>query len=213
MVKRACLKGKLPKEEEVQTWFLKEDTTYLGRGDSADITLPSRRISRQHAKITYTPRGYLIEDLQSRNGTFLNGELLGSKRKRLNIGDEIVLGGVVDLHFEDPYETIDGTMLGRVDGIWINTDTQEVWIDSQKITPPLSKAQYDLLLLLYQAEERVVSRDEIIARVWQGINPDGVSADAVNGLVKRLRARLEAFQPQKEYIEVLRGSGLRLLRH
>lgn len=211
MVKRACLKGKLPEEKEVQTWFLEEDVTYLGRGPSADIILPSRRISRQHAKITYTPRGYLIEDLESRNGTFVNGELLGSDIKRLSIGDEIVFSGVVALNFEDPLETIDGTMLGRVDGIWINEDTQQVWVDSQQITPPLSKAQYDLLLLLYQAQGSVVSRESIIAHVWQDANPDGVSTDAVNGLIKRLRARLQDAQPEKEYIEILRGSGLRLV--
>lgn len=211
MVKRACLKGKPPGGKEIRTWFLEGDITYLGRGPSADIILPSKRISRQHAKITYSPRGYLIEDLESRNGTFINGELLGSAVKRLSIGDEIVLGGVVVLHFEDPYETIGGAMLGRVDGVWINEDTQQVWVNAQPITPPLSKAQYDLLLLLYQAKGSVVSREDIIAHVWQDENPDGVSADAVNGLIKRLRARLQKTQPEKEYIEILRGIGLRLM--
>jgi hypothetical protein len=213
MVNRACLKGNFSKENGIQTWFLERDITYLGRGPSVDIIIPSRRISRQHAKIIYTPKGYYIEDLESRNGTFVNGELLGSTGHRLSIGDEIVLGGVAILHFEDPHGTLDGAMIGRVEGIWINPDTQEVWVDAQQISPPLSKAQYDLLMLLYQAEGSVVSREEIVFHVWPGVNPEGVSPDAVNGLIKRLRTRLQEVQPQKEYLEILRGSGLRLLRN
>ncbi|MBT3322074.1 MAG: FHA domain-containing protein [Anaerolineae bacterium] len=211
MMKRACLKGKLPSEKEIQTWFMEESVVYIGRDPSADIPIPSMRISRQHARVTQTPRGYFIEDLKSRNGTFVNGEALGATPYRLSIGDEIVLGGVAVFHFEDPYETIDGAMLGRVEGIWINIDTQEVWVDAQQITPPLSKAQYDLLLLLYQADGGVVSRENIVAHVWPDVNPEGVSADAVNGLIKRLRARLKDIQPKREYIEILRGSGLRLI--
>ncbi len=210
MIKRACLKGKLPREKEIQTWFLEKRVVFIGRDSSVDIQVPSMRISRQHAKITQTPRGYFIEDMKSRNGTFVSGEALGTTPHRLSIGDEIVLGGVAVFHFEDPYETIDGAMLGRVEGIWINLDTQEVWVDAQQITPPLSKAQYDLLLLLYQSNGSVVSRESIVAHVWPDVNPDGVSADAVNGLIKRLRARLHDAQPQKEYVEILRGSGLRL---
>jgi hypothetical protein len=211
MMKRACHKGKLPSEKEIQTWFMEESVVYIGRDPSADIPIPSMRISRQHARVTQTPRGYFIEDLKSRNGTFVNGEALGATPYRLSIGDEIVLGGVAVFHFEDPYETIDGAMLGRVEGIWINIDTQEVWVDAQQITPPLSKAQYDLLLLLYQADGGVVSRENIVAHVWPDVNPEGVSADAVNGLIKRLRARLKDIQPKREYIEILRGSGLRLI--
>ena len=212
MTKTAWIKGKPPKGKELQTWLLDRKTTIIGRQLSADITLPSLRISRQHAKITRKAGGYYIEDLGSRNGTFLNGYALGSAAQRLSMGDEIVLGGVAVLHFEDPHETIDGQMLGRMEGIWINPQTQAVWVDAQEVKPPLSVAQHALLSLLYEEEGNVVSRESIIAHVWADVNPEGVSADAVNGLIKRLRSRLQETQPKREYIEILRGSGLRLLQ-
>lgn len=211
MKKAACLLGKLP-QGEPQTWALKGEITIIGRHPSAGIPLPLLPISRQHAKITRTPQGYFIEDLGSRNGTFVNGEPIGDTPQPLSAGDEIVLGGEVILHFEDPLETIDGKMLGRMEGVWINPQSGAVWVDAKEVEPPLSPAQHALLSILYQAEGNVVSRAEIIAHVWQGVDPKGVSKDAVNGLIKRLRAKLRKIQPDQEYIEVLRGYGLRLVQ-
>ena len=217
MPKAARLTGKMPltgmsQEKEPQIWILDKEVSFIGRHPSAEITLPLPRISRQHAKITRSPQGYFLEDLGSRNGTFINGEEIGPVPQRLSTGDEIVLGGKVVLHFNDPYETIDGKILGRVEGVWINPETGAVWVDAQQVNPPLSVPQHALLSLLYQAEGKIVSRESIIAHVWANIDPAGVSSDSVNGLIKRLRARLEETQPHKDYIEVLRGHGLRLVQ-
>ncbi len=212
MPKAARLMGKLPQEEKPQTWVLEGETSFIGRQPSANITLPLPRISRQHAKITNTSQGYFMVDLGSRNGTFINGEEIGPVPQRLATGDEIVLGGEVVLHFNDPYETINGKMLGRVEGVWINPQTGAVWVDAQQVKPPLSVPQYALLSILYQAEGKIVSRERIIAHVWSDAASEGVSSDAVNGLIKRLRARLHEAQPNREYIEVLRGHGLRLVQ-
>jgi len=48
--------------------------------------------------------------------------------------------------------------------------------------------------------------------VWPDVEPSGVSGEAVDGLFKRLRARLRETQPAREYIEVLRGHGVRLVQ-
>ena len=50
-------------------------------------------ISRRHAVIVASNDRLLIEDLGSRNGTFLNGEPLGSQRRALETGDSLALGG------------------------------------------------------------------------------------------------------------------------
>ena len=46
----------------------------IGRDQECDIHIPDQRISRQHAKISATHRGVLVEDLSSSNGTFINGQ-------------------------------------------------------------------------------------------------------------------------------------------
>jgi two-component system catabolic regulation response regulator CreB len=79
------------------------------------------------------------------------------------------------------------------------------------VDPPLSPTQFALLELLYRSPGRVISHPELIAAVWPEADPEGVSKDAVNSLIKRLRARLRQVQPARDYIEVLRGHGLRLI--
>ena len=64
--------------------FVIEGTTFLlgGRNDQADGQLQASGVSRNHARISREDDRYYIEDLNSRNGTYLNGELLAYKEKR-----------------------------------------------------------------------------------------------------------------------------------
>ncbi len=57
--------------------FQLSETTVLGRAFDADIRLDDLTVSRHHAKIVATRKGYLVEDLSSGNGTFINGQLIG----------------------------------------------------------------------------------------------------------------------------------------
>ncbi len=209
MVNKAYLITKLPPENP-QTWEVAGENFIIGRHPSANATLPYLSISRQHAKVTTTPQGYFIVDLGSHNGTFVNGESVGEKPQLLRAGDKIVLSGEVVLIFQDPFETIDGKVIGRVEGIWIDPQTGDVWVDSQPVKPPLSPAQHQLLSILYRQAGRILTHEQIIRQVWPDETPAGVSKDAVNGLIKRLRARLRQVQPEKDFIEVRRGHGIRL---
>ena len=60
----------------------------MGRDGSADFQLPLSTISRQHARITYVDKTYLIEDLNSTHGTFVNGKKIEAKTV-LHNGDVI----------------------------------------------------------------------------------------------------------------------------
>lgn len=78
---------------------LAKDSQTMGRDVTNDITLADAEVSRQHARISRTPGGYVFEDLGSTNGTFVNGERLVAPRV-LNPGDLIGLGENVTLTFE-----------------------------------------------------------------------------------------------------------------
>jgi DNA-binding winged helix-turn-helix (wHTH) protein len=58
-----------------QRWML-YGSIMIGREQPCEITIPSRQVSRLHARITSTPEGVLLEDLGSKNGTHLNGQLI-----------------------------------------------------------------------------------------------------------------------------------------
>ena len=62
-------------------------TYVLGRAGTSDIRLENRAISAQHAQLTVTPGGLMVEDLGSTNGTAINGNAI--RKERLQIGDTV----------------------------------------------------------------------------------------------------------------------------
>ena len=65
---------------EEQDFFITKDSFLTGtREDSVDGMLHSKAVSRIHAKIRKQGTEYFIEDLNSKNGTWLNGEVLNYK--------------------------------------------------------------------------------------------------------------------------------------
>jgi hypothetical protein len=72
----------------------------LGAAASNDLVFPDGLVSRNHAVLERGQRSVEVIDLNSENGTFVNGESVG--RRRLEDGDHISLGGGVDLIFRAP---------------------------------------------------------------------------------------------------------------
>ena len=83
--------------------FIIKDRATIGRADTT-ILLFDDEISRRHAEIEWGgPRGYLIRDLGSRNGTFVNEEPV--EHCQLNYGDELRIGAVqLAFRRHDPLE-------------------------------------------------------------------------------------------------------------
>ncbi len=62
----------------------------IGRGSGNDIEIDNPAVSSKHARIAREGKSFIIEDLGSTNGTFLNGEKI--KKSILNSTDEITIG-------------------------------------------------------------------------------------------------------------------------
>ena len=60
----------------------------MGRHPDCDIVVDVGAVSRQHAKIVHQGDAYFVEDLKSRNGTFLNEQMIQG-RHRLGHGDRV----------------------------------------------------------------------------------------------------------------------------
>jgi DNA-binding winged helix-turn-helix (wHTH) protein len=88
----------------------------------------------------------------------------------------------------------------------------EVWVNDELVTPALTKKELLLLEYLCLSPGRLRTKDEIIAAAY----PDeyrsgaGVSDDALNAVVKRLRDRLEPYSGFGNRIVTVRGKGYRL---
>ena len=69
------------------------DGLRLGRNDDNDVVIGDGRVSLHHARIVAESGGFTIEDLQSSNGTFVDGAQV--RRARLHPGASIVVGETV----------------------------------------------------------------------------------------------------------------------
>jgi pSer/pThr/pTyr-binding forkhead associated (FHA) protein len=72
------------------TFELSSGSTLIGRNPTTDITLVDEGISREHAVIEWEGNSFTIEDLQSTNGTKVNGTRVRSTV--LRDGDEVQIG-------------------------------------------------------------------------------------------------------------------------
>jgi DNA-binding winged helix-turn-helix (wHTH) protein len=199
-----------------QRWLVDSDIVVIGRElGMSDLMLPERQVSRRHAKIERTTDGFLLTDLSSKNGTFLNGKEV-KEPKVLQDGDEIQIALCVKIAFVGSDATaplnarpISKAMRAVVRGIRVDKEGRRVYIAEQELEPPLSLQQYRLLELLMDANGGLVSRQDIVERVWEGENAYGVSEQAIDALVRRLRDRVTERDPDHEYIVTVRGHGLR----
>lgn len=193
-----------------QQWTVDEDPFIVGRGSDCSIVLPERQVSRHHIKITRENGQYVLHDLESKNGTHLNGVQVNG-RAPLQDGDEIQIAlcvkllfvgtdATLPLSFEQPTPT--GNLI-------LDVDQRSLTIDGEELEPPLSLAQFRLLQSLYEAEGAVVDRDAIVEAVWPGTGGAGVSEQAIDALVRRLRDRLSELDDY-EYVVTVRGHGFRL---
>jgi DNA-binding winged helix-turn-helix (wHTH) protein len=195
---------------EGQRWKIKS-VMLLGRDSDCDIIIPLRQVSRHHTRITPGPEGAIVEDLDSKNGTYVNGRLV-QEITTLNDGDKLQIS--LAQHFI--YLSSDATM--PLEGfpldiqkrqLQVDIGARRIWVMDQELDPPLSASQFNLLQVLYEQPGEVVTRPEIIEAVW-GKAAEGVTEQALDALVRRLRDRLAEVDPITEYIVTVRGHGLRL---
>lgn len=199
--------GNSPKTQ----WPLTKQKTIIGRESDSDIQIDDRQVSRQHAEIALTPDGYyVLRDLGSKNGTFLNGQPVAHDPKLIRNGDEIGIALCAKTTFVAEEATAPAIIGQQTPGLRMDVAAKRVWVMGKEIHPPLSLAQHNLLELLYTRAGHVVSRDEVVAVVWSEEEAEGVSEQAIDALARRLRERIAEIDPTNKYVETVRGHGFRL---
>ena len=88
---------------------IEKSEIFIGRDIANDVLINDAEVSRRHARISIQAGNYVIEDLGSTNGTFVNGQKLAGPRV-LKVGDTVMFGENVSLTFEmkayDPNATL-----------------------------------------------------------------------------------------------------------
>ncbi|MEW6084709.1 MAG: FHA domain-containing protein [Chloroflexota bacterium] len=114
------------------TFALEGDQLTIGRDSSNEITINDAEVSRRHARLTFQGGKFVLEDLGSTNGTFVNGQRLAGPRV-LKAGEVVSFGEQIVLVFEattfDPAATVASPRAAAVPSA------------SRPVTPPPAPAQ------------------------------------------------------------------------
>ncbi len=189
-----------------------KDEVTVGRGEECEIVVDNRNISRQHIRIYKESDRFFVQDLDSKNGTWINSQQLKGRRELQN-NDEIRLAASTYIQFIGSGATT--PMLSDVSAftggkLRLDREARRVFVGEVEVDPPLSLPQYRLLELLYNHAGGICTRDTVVETVWPEAMVEGVSEQAIDALVRRLRDRLNEIDPANQYIVTVRGHGFRL---
>jgi len=190
------------------------DAMIIGRDPTCEIVIPDRQISRFHLRLDLSDEMVTVEDLGSKNGTYINNiQISGSTS--LKDGDDLSIAYVQQFVFlsSDSTLPLDSNLLQRGRGknwLFVDPKSRRVWINQKEVLPPLSVLQFSMLQILYNQPGTVISRQELVLHIWGNREAVGISEQALDALVRRLRERLAGADPNHEYIITVRGHGVRL---
>ena len=99
----ATLKGR-----EVQRFAVMNHAVLIGRAPQCDLVLPNESVSREHATISFTVKGFSLMPMTETNSVWLNGKLC-TRATSLSDGDRVQLGKYVvqlSIHTGPPLEVL-----------------------------------------------------------------------------------------------------------
>lgn len=182
---------------------LDQRVTTIGRSQGNDVVVSEIYVSSTHAEIERQGDDFVLRDLNSTNGTYVNGHETREPYVLRN-GDKVSLAKVCNFTFRSDKTT---ALLPEKRGLHIDENMRRVTVDGCDVN--LSQLQYRLVRCLHEKAGQPCSRDEIITHVWGGSGV-GISDAAIDSLVNRVREHIAAIDPDHEYIVTMRGYGFRL---
>ncbi|MBI4552765.1 MAG: SpoIIE family protein phosphatase [Candidatus Latescibacteria bacterium] len=185
---------------EAQTYSLSKETVMIGRAKDADILLHDAGVSRHHAQLRRTGELYLVKDMDSSNGTFLNETVL-QQEIPLRVGDQVRVGQTIMKYLVNPpaKTTTANMVLGPNDpqfqASMFKADQLPYTMVEQSPQDDTPTRQHNLLLLNRLSKDIISMKDEYAlaeflaqhildwfqadccAIVYQQSHPDGYQLD------------------------------------
>ena len=160
----------------------------IGRRSDNDVVIDETTVSRRHSLIMESPDGFILRDLNTTNGTFVNRSNIGQSEYPLRHGDQISVGGSeVMLVFR-----LEGPRARPADTDAIRRRTP---VSGQARVPDAADASLnpvdaELLSLLASQKGTVVSRSEILEALWPDGGQDPDRSRELDEAAGRLRSQL-----------------------
>jgi len=123
-------------EQEGRIWQ-SDRLLQVGRLPASEVVLDDSSVSRQHAEVALTSKGWVVRDLGSTNGTFLNGTRVGRAEQNVRKGDILQFGDITTI--VDILESQAGEVPVKVDaGMPVVAATNATWEDIPQVLAGLA---------------------------------------------------------------------------
>lgn len=158
---------------------------YIGRKPGLQIILPDIAVSREHAMIEAKEGKWTIEDLNSANKTYLNGQAV--RKAAIKSGDMISITEFsIELNLE---EVEDETLVSSSDDTVSLASTEEETAESGETAVAIESSEAEEVTETAEAASLSTPRDEVIVR-----KPDGAHAPAMRLAARRLTDFAQAIE-------------------
>ncbi len=143
-----------------QSFEFKADTVLIGRGPDSDIQIKEKSVSRKHVKIIRKEDSYFIEDLHSKNGTFIKGmQIHPGKIFKLEEGAPVAIGRVmVSIGRVPPEEQMEAT--GTMDVAGELSDDDIAILDSLDIAKEVTEGNQRAIEEAISASQQIAPQPE-----------------------------------------------------
>ena len=186
----------------------------LGRRPDNDVVLDDTTVSRRHALIIEVPSGFVLRDLSTTNGTYVNRSRIGDGEHALADGDRIRLADseVVLVFRQDGPSTVKVDKVSpSADEAWSRKFTDDEVSLGEDAVPPIFGKDSDLFRLLRSKQGEVVSREDIARRLWPELMEGGLADQVIAEAIVRIRAHVEEDPEHPEHLISVGESGFLLV--
>lgn len=188
-----------------------KEVVTIGRDSANDLIIDHALASRRHARLEREESGFYVRDLNSTNGTYVNGQLI-EDACMLHHQDQIIVADTI-ITFHDSDATARGPLPPDVlraaqEDLRVDSNAKAVYLKGQVLDPPLTVKEFSLLELLYERKGQVVSKEAIASKVW---DYEVYDYNAIDALVYRVRQRIEPDTSKPTYLLTQRGFGYKLI--
>lgn len=174
----------------------------IGRDAKNDIVIDRGAVSRKHALIEHHNNHFVLRDIGSSNGTFVNGHRLSGDHQLRN-SDRIGLGSPQPLLEFVDQETTDLSpqkLLFRA---------YEQRFEFHGVPLTLSPSQLHLLKHLYERRNlsEICTHQSCVLAIWPGEKFDPARIELVHRKISELRQKFRAIDPDSDIIQSRHGIG------
>ncbi len=170
----------------------------LGRDISCDIQMFDKGLSRNHTLVEQRGTNFIISDLSSTNGTYVNGNLILSKELEAN---DIIRVGNTEMRFvllNDPYQTTSGVKI-----------VEEQLDDSPMISKRISEKTLDFFQPREEDKSKKVGEEKskaltLIYEIGNLINAEKDLNKLFNTIIDIIMTQLKAY---RGYLLIIRSDG------